>query len=197
MPELRPPREDALPPLGARIRNPFNGETFIFTDVAEDPAEFVFDVFVEPGGMASGTGRQHLHPFSDEEFIVREGRLSLMVDGTWHELGPGESLVVPRGTPHLYRNGHEGATLFTATFRPGMQFLRMFFSMASNTVRHPEWYDERGEPPLLLQALTFHAYRGQGYGDGIPVWFQRLVFAILTPVALAKGYRLAVRPRRR
>lgn len=187
----------ALPAAGTAIRNPFNGETFIFTHVDEGAPEFQFDIRIEPGGMWTGTGRQHLHPHADEEFIVRHGRLRLMVDGDWRELGPGESFLVPRGTPHLFRNGHDGETLFTATFRPGMQFLRMFLSMSTNTVTHPEWYDAHGEPPFLLQALTFHAYRGHGYGDGIPVWVQRLVFAVLTPVALLKGYRLAVRPRQR
>ncbi len=171
---------DPIPAVGTRIRNPFNGETFILTDVSEDPAEFVFDVFVEPGGMPDGTGRDNLNPQSDEEFILRDGRLRLMVDGGWHDLGPGDSLLVPRGTPHLYRNGHDGPTQFTARFRPGMQVLRMFLSMAQNSVTHPDWDDDRGEPPLLLQALTLHAYRGQGYGAGIPVWVQRVVFAMLT-----------------
>lgn len=194
---LRRDADAVIPPAGTTVRNAFNGETFIFTHVDEDAPEFRFDVRIAPAGMATGTGRQHLHPRADEEFIVRQGRLRLMVDGAWCELGPGESLVVPRGTPHLFRNGHDGETLFTATFRPGMQFLRMFLNMSTNIVTHPEWYDARGEPPLLLQALTFHAYRGHGYGDGIPVWVQRLVFAVLAPVALLKGYRLAVRPRRR
>jgi quercetin dioxygenase-like cupin family protein len=189
--------DDPVPPAGTRIRNPFNGETFIFTHVDEGAEEFEFDVFIEAGGMVTGTGRQHLHPYADEEFIVRQGRLRLKVDGAWHELGPGESLLAPRGTPHLFRNGHDGETLFTARFRPSMQFLRMFLCMANNIVRHPEWYDARGEPPLLLQALTFGAYHGQGYAEGIPIWVQRLVFAALTPVALAKGYRLSVRPRHR
>ncbi|MCB2115960.1 MAG: cupin domain-containing protein [Rhodobacteraceae bacterium] len=188
---------EPLPPAGTRIRNPFNGETYVFTVVDEDAAEFEFDVYVEPGGMMTGTGRQHIHPYADEEFIMKEGRLRLMVDGAWHELGPGESLLVPRGTPHLFRNGHDGETLFTARFRPGMQFLRMFLCMGSNIVQHPEWYDDRGEPPLLLQALTFGAFRGQGYAADIPVWLQTLVFAVLTPIALLKGYRLAVRPQRR
>lgn len=185
------------PPPGTRLRNPFNGETFIFTQAGEDAGAFRFDVLVEPGGMLTGTGRQHLHPFADEEFAVRHGRLRLMVDGAWRELGPGEALLVPKGTPHLFRNGHEGETLFTATFRPAMQFPAMFLNMASNIARHPEWYDARGEPPLLLQALTLNAYAGHAYVADLPVWLQRLVFAVLAPVALAKGYRLAVGPRQR
>lgn len=186
-----------LPPAGTRIRNAFNGETFIFTHVDETAETCRFDVFLEQGGMTTGTGRQHFHPNADEAFIVREGALRVMLDGTWHTLGPGDSLTAPRGTPHLFRNGHDGETLFTATFTPACDHLRFFLNMALSTAIHPDWYDDRGEPPLPLRALALHAWRGHAYGDGIPVWVQRAVFAALTPVALLRGYRLAVPPRRR
>lgn len=185
-----------LPPAGTRIRNTFNGETFIFTHVDEDAAEFQCDVFLDRGGVLTGTGRQHVHPEADESFLVKDGKLRVMVDSVWHDLGPGESLVAPRGTPHLFRNGHDGATLFTVRFSPGQKFLRFFLNMSLNTATHPEWYDETGEPPLALRALALHAFAGHAYGDGVPVWFQRMVFAALTPVAVARGYRLAMPPRR-
>ncbi len=187
----------ALPPPGTRVRNAFNGETIIFTHVDEDADEFQCDLFVERGGMLTGTGRQHLHPDADEDFIVKQGELRVMMDGAWHTLGPGESLLVPRGVPHLYRNGQDGETLFTARFIPARQFLRFFLNMSLNTANHPEWYDEKGEPPLLLRSLALHAFAGHGYGDGIPVWVQKAVFAALTPVALLSGYRLAMPPKRR
>lgn len=188
---------ESLPPVGTRIRNRFNGETFIFTRIDENPDELEFDVFLECGGMLTGTGRQHIHPNSVEEFIVRSGVLRIMVDGGWKTLGPGESFVVPRGTPHLFRNGHDGETLFTAKFRPAHEFLRLFLNMSTNTTSNPHWYDAKGEPPLLLQAQALHAFYGHAYGHGIPIWFQKLIFALLSPVARLKGYRLAVPPRRR
>jgi hypothetical protein len=79
----------ALPPAGTRVRNAFNGETFIFTHVDDDADEFQCDVLIEPGGMLAGTGRQHLHPDADEHFTVKHGRLRVMVNGTWHALDPG------------------------------------------------------------------------------------------------------------
>jgi len=111
-------------------------------------------------------------------------------------LAPGERFPVQRGVPHLFRNGHEGETVFTAKFTPAQQFLRFFLNMSLNTANHPEWYDERGEPPLVLQALALHAFSGHGYGAGIPIWLQKMLFAALTPLALLQGYSLAVSPRR-
>jgi hypothetical protein len=66
--------------------------------------------------------------------------------------------------------------------------------MSLSTANHPEWYDERGEPPLVLRALALHAFAGHGYGAGIPIWFQRVLFAALTPIALLLGYSLAMPP---
>jgi hypothetical protein len=60
-----------------------------------------------------------------------------MVDGTWHTLDPGESQLVRRSIPHLYRNGHDSETLFTARFTPARQFLRFFLNMSLNTANHP------------------------------------------------------------
>jgi quercetin dioxygenase-like cupin family protein len=181
---------------GAQIRNGFNGETFVFTHLTEDADVAEFDVYLEPGGMLTGTGRQHLHPGADEEFTVRRGKLAVIVNGARHELEPGQSVNVLRGTPHYFRNGHDGDTLLTVRFRPAQQFLRFFLNMSLSTANHPEWYDERGEPPLLLRALALHAYAGHGYAAGIPVWFQKALFAALSPVAILKGYRLAVAPTR-
>src|SRR5215203_4341856 len=66
---------------GDRVRNTFNGETFIFTHVSEETEVVQFDVCLEPGGMLTGTGMQHVHPRADEEFTVISGKLAVVVDG--------------------------------------------------------------------------------------------------------------------
>ncbi len=187
--------EDSLSiAAGHRIRNAFNGETFIFTHVVETPEFVQFDVYLEPGGVLTGTGRHHMHPLADEEFIVRQGKLMLSISGERRTLGPGESFTVTRGTPHYFRNGHDGETLFTTRFTPGQQFLRFFLNMAMGTANRPEWYDARGEPSLVLRSLALHAYSGHAYAADFPVWLQKALFALLTPIAMLKGYRLHVGP---
>jgi len=39
----------------------------------------------------------HLHPAQDEEFEVQSGRLTAVIDGVKRELGPGDTLEIPRG----------------------------------------------------------------------------------------------------
>jgi len=46
----------------------------------------------------------HVHPAQDEHFEVLGGRLMALVDGTERALGAGDSLQIPRGTPHTIWN---------------------------------------------------------------------------------------------
>src|ERR1700730_14059932 len=45
----------------------------------------------------------HLHPNSDETFLVVEGRLKIEFEDGALELGPGQMVTVPRGVRHRTR----------------------------------------------------------------------------------------------
>ena len=47
----------------------------------------------------SGAG-YHRHPTYDETFIICEGHYDFRLDGKLLKLGPGDTVFVPRGTPH-------------------------------------------------------------------------------------------------
>jgi mannose-6-phosphate isomerase-like protein (cupin superfamily) len=59
------------------------------------------DPGTHPGRPIAGL---HLHRFDDEAWIVLEGRLGFLVADQEREVASGESLLVPRGTPHSYWN---------------------------------------------------------------------------------------------
>jgi mannose-6-phosphate isomerase-like protein (cupin superfamily) len=46
----------------------------------------------------------HLHPAQDEHFEVEAGQMRFVVDGTDHLVAAGETIDIPRGTPHRARN---------------------------------------------------------------------------------------------
>ena len=57
----------------------------------------------EPGGSPPPN---HLHPDQDEHFEVLEGAMQVRIEGREEfELGTGETLDVPRDTPHTMWNG--------------------------------------------------------------------------------------------
>jgi len=58
---------------------------------------------LEPRGHTS----IHFHPEQEETYEVLDGRLEVFRDGDWHAVPAGESLTVPRGANHAFRNATE------------------------------------------------------------------------------------------
>ena len=66
---------------------------------------FVIANWTDPGAHPGRPiAPRHLHRSDDEAWIVLGGRLGFCVGETERELGAGDSLLVPRGTPHSYWN---------------------------------------------------------------------------------------------
>lgn len=52
----------------------------------------------------AGRSPLHVHEHSDEFVLVLEGALRITVGDDVHELGPGQSVFLPRGVPHRFEN---------------------------------------------------------------------------------------------
>ena len=70
--------------------------------VVERGESFVVDAEWQPGG--TGEPPNHLHPGQDEHFEVLEGELQVEVDGRPLTIRAGETLSIPRATPHRMWN---------------------------------------------------------------------------------------------
>jgi quercetin dioxygenase-like cupin family protein len=46
----------------------------------------------------------HYHLNEDESFHVLEGRVAFLVNGQWHEVGPGGAAHMPRNVVHAFKN---------------------------------------------------------------------------------------------
>lgn len=73
----------------------------------------------------------HTHTAQDEWFRVCLGRLSVFAGRSWHDLEAGQSVEVPRGTPHTYRNASDEVCVFEYRMTPGGGFTRMMREFAS------------------------------------------------------------------
>ena len=61
----------------------------------------------------------HIHPGTDELFLVQGGTLLLHADGATHRLGAGAAAFVPRGTAHTFASGPGEPVRFLAGHTPG------------------------------------------------------------------------------
>jgi mannose-6-phosphate isomerase-like protein (cupin superfamily) len=74
------------------------------------------DVF-SPGGVAGPP--PHRHTDCSELFHILEGRVEFDVDGERLQLGPGESVVVPRDSVHTFWPASESGSRVITVFAPG------------------------------------------------------------------------------
>jgi mannose-6-phosphate isomerase-like protein (cupin superfamily) len=105
--------------------------------VRDTPEELELEGTWRPGGSPPPS---HLHPAQDEYFEVLSGRLTAVVDGVTRELGPSDTLQIPRGTPHKMWNA--GTEVATATWRTRpagrtREWLRLIHRLSGGGTRKP------------------------------------------------------------
>jgi mannose-6-phosphate isomerase-like protein (cupin superfamily) len=182
---------------GMKLRNAFNKETFIFSGPVDDPEIARFGVVLEEGGSGGGNALEHVHPGADEHFTVKSGRIKIVIDGREQIVESGGHAVVPRGKPHFFANAGAEVVELEIEFKPAQQQLRFFANFASLAANRTAWFSSKGDAHVLLIALVLHTYRDHLYLAGPPIFLQKILFAILAPLARLRGYRMAIEPARR
>ncbi len=172
---------------GLTITNPHNGDRITFLKTAADThGELLAFEEVRGGGFQGPPA--HLHPHQEERFIVLSGSACLIVNGQEHILKDGEELTIPPMTSHTWRNVSDGEVHLITEFRPALKienFFESLYVLAGQGKR-----GELSRPDLLQMALLALAY--ESYMAGPPIWVQKVIFSILKPIALLRGYRAHV-----
>src|ERR1700681_454439 len=75
--------------------------TIIFkTTAVDNGGAYTLCEAIEPPESGAGL---HRHASYDETFIICEGNYEFRLDETMLTLGPGDTVFVPRGTPHAFK----------------------------------------------------------------------------------------------
>jgi len=130
---------------------------------------------------------KHIHTGFDETFEVKNGELSIWVDGETKKIGPGESFSIPKGTPHQIFNETadtihlKGAIPFPEKFAFG---LIQIYGLMDN---EPDF----GKLPrtLFMLAPLYQSGFDSYIADGPPVFVQKLTSFLIAPAARLMGYR--------
>ena len=101
---------------------------------------FIVDETNGPGSLVAfefcvpANGRvpaPHFHRDVDEMVYGLEGTLTSTVNGTKHEIRPGESLFIPRGSVHHHANLHDAPVRVLTVLTPGSIGRRYFEDIAA------------------------------------------------------------------
>jgi quercetin dioxygenase-like cupin family protein len=174
------------------IEDPVLRQRFSFRRTVDDDGGEVLDVevWVDPGGGVT----PHIHPAIEERFEVLEGRPSFLAGRRWQQAAPGQTVVVPPGLRHSYRNDGVEVAHMVCHVRPPST-LQPFLEDAAALSRAGK-ITRRGLPKSL-DALLQAAVMVQAYRDMVILLFpplpppavQRVVMPLLARLGERRGYR--------
>jgi quercetin dioxygenase-like cupin family protein len=168
---------------GHVMENPVGGEDrIVFTKTAQQTGGEVFglEVFIRAG--APGTPEM-VHPLQDESFEVLSGSLDFRIGGQERRLEAGESLLIPKGTPHKWWNGSDEEAHALVELRPALRSEELFANIYG-------LLNEKGTVPNPLQmAVLFNEHWDEGHLSKPPLLVQKVMFGVLAPVGRLLGYK--------
>jgi quercetin dioxygenase-like cupin family protein len=104
-------------------------ELRFLVDETDGAGEMVMFEFIVPEGAR--VPAPHFHESVDEAVYGLEGRLTSRRDGELHEIGPGDTLFIPRGAVHHHENRHGGTAKVLIVLTPGRIGRRYFEEVAA------------------------------------------------------------------
>lgn len=149
------------------------------------------EMWVDPGGGVP----PHVHPVIREDFEVLEGKLQLLAGRDWHTVPAGETLSVPPGTRHAYRNRSGATTHAIAWVSPPSEELEGFLTDAAVLGRAGRL--TRGGIPKTPSAVLQAAVLSEHYREMVelsspplpPLGLDRLLMPPLARLGRRRGFR--------
>jgi quercetin dioxygenase-like cupin family protein len=170
--------------VGEAIENSRTGQRMVFLRTgAETGGELLR---IECFNPATGVDEpEHCHPFQESRAEVISGTLRFRVAGELQLVNAGETHTIPAGVPHSFGNYGEEEAHWIGEFRPALRtdaFFESLFDLAGR-----DQLDEHGMPSLLQLAVSVPAF-AQEIRVTRPPWpVQRVLFALLGPIARLRG----------
>ncbi|MCB0189597.1 MAG: cupin domain-containing protein [Caldilineaceae bacterium] len=171
---------------GDVLEHPVTGEKIVFRKTARETSGELLqaDLYMQPGAFVAA---EHIHPLQEERFKVIMGTLHGRVAGKELSSSPGETIVVPKGTPHVWWNAGDDELQVSVEVRPALKlehFFEVFFGLAQAGKVNPK----TGLPNPFQLALIMHTYRNELVLAQLPRVVQTLLFGTLAPIAKLLGY---------
>jgi mannose-6-phosphate isomerase-like protein (cupin superfamily) len=135
------------------------GPTATLRVVRSDADVLEVEATYAPGSQAPPN---HLHPAQDEHFEILEGAMQVQLPGEAEQtLGKGETLDIPRGTPHVMWNGADEVARTRWITRPAGRTEEWFRTLdsfqrrgeAGETVEPSEYADALAEYEDVFQLV--------------------------------------------
>ena len=171
------------------LHNPVSGERIVIrTSGAETGGRLLaFDLYLPPGAHVPA---RHVHPVQVERFTVVEGSMRFTLGRQEMVAGPGETVVVPPGTPHWFGNAGHGTAHARVEVRPALRTEELL--EASEAMAVAGTFFGAKMPRFSELACFMLEFQRELAVPDVPAF---LVRAVLAPVAWLARRRGGRRPR--
>ncbi|GAB4014422.1 cupin domain-containing protein [Spirosoma koreense] len=168
------------------IRNAKTGQVITFLHTAKNTGGRFLGMIATFQPQRQPAARYCL-PHQTLELDVLSGELTVLIDGQLRPLKAGESLFIDANKPHALWNGSTQPTAINCRVRPALNTEHLLETVAG--LASVETINRRRIPRMLQFALTANTFSHVVRLTGWPFIWQKLAFALLTPVAYLAGYK--------
>jgi mannose-6-phosphate isomerase-like protein (cupin superfamily) len=166
------------------IENPVTGYTMTFLVANQE----VFR-FNETGCPGAPPPPLHVHPYQEERFEVIRGTVAFRMADDEISCTAGQSVSVPAGVAHTFRNAGQEDFEMIGEYRPGLPELSHRFHEVYFALARAGLTDSKGMPRLWQAAVEMPLVSDHVRLAAPPWPVQNLGLAMLRPIARLLGYR--------
>ena len=130
---------------------------------------------------------EHLHETFDEYFMVKEGTLAVIVNGKKKSVRQGESIMIPKNTPHkVFNESDKRVIVYDSLDKKSMMTAEFAYGLAQF---YPQM-DKIGDPnsPKILLCLAAQGNMFDTWRSDVPLPAQKIIRWILGPSARLLGF---------
>jgi mannose-6-phosphate isomerase-like protein (cupin superfamily) len=166
------------------IVNPLTGYTLTFLEATDELFRFSEIALPSTYGPAL-----HVHPLQEERFKVIRGSIEFVMGRQKMVCQTGEGVVVPAGVAHTFKNAGDSECEMVGEYRPGLpehsrRFFEVYFGLARAGMTNAKGLPSIWQIAVEMPSMSNHVRLAS------PPWaVQRLVLAMLRPIARLMGYR--------
>jgi quercetin dioxygenase-like cupin family protein len=169
---------------GKEIQNPVTRQSIRFLQTGRDTKGRLLEMKATFGANSLEPAL-HYHPFQEEDFTVLEGELTVKLSGKTLVLKPGDSLHIAPGIDHAMWNDTGKTTVVNWQVRPAMNSEHLLETAAG--LAKDGKVNKKGVPGILQVALMANKYSGVFRLSKPSYVAQKILFAVLSPLAFLAG----------
>lgn len=160
------------------------GVTVICPNVAAEnllAKPITIEAHFRPGAQST----VHIHPQQDESYQVLSGTMELFLDNQWQTLGPGQSIRIPKGKAHAFRNTTNEVTKTINIHDPGLRF-QEWIEVLERLIQEDKITNVTGLRSIIYLSLHSLAFSNEFVPVRPPYW----LIKTMARIGRTLGYKL-------